>query len=99
MLHPDKCKHPKGQDAFQKLNEAHEWLQDKAAWEGRRQMEQYMEAERDRFRSWIRDGTHLQAGSIEEEINRFFHTMDEALGRLFLEENAGWSILDHWWSN
>ena len=37
LLHPDKCRHARGQEAFRELSDALEWATDRPAWEERQE--------------------------------------------------------------
>ena len=90
MLHPDRCRHPKGHEAFQKLNEANEWALDRPAWEEKQRAQAWRNAEGARFQQWIREGWHLKAGELEEQVQRMFCEVEEALLWVTMEEQ--------WWT-
>jgi hypothetical protein len=59
LVHPDRCHHPRAQEAFDNLGTAYEWSKDKAAWGVQRTLELRSAGLRMSFLRWVQAGRHL----------------------------------------
>ena len=97
QIHPDKCKHQKSGEAFQKLAEAKEWALDKAAWHQKR-LDALIRDELARcFTHWVAGGGALKGCEVEEEISREVLKCEQARDLAEWEEQWGRFVLGTQW--
>ena len=89
-IHPDKCHHPRSREAFQKLGDAKDWVDDREAWYANKQHREMMAHQANLWAAWVTGGGQLKALQTEEEVRRHLGLGEDGMLRIPLEEGAGW---------
>ena len=88
LLHPDKCSHPRAQEAFAKLGDTQTWAVDRQAWEGQQRERQTQQLMSEMATHWFAQGGAVRRWEGEEAIDRTLGLAEEEVARLWLEENC-----------
>ena len=89
LLHPDKCKHPRVVEAFQRLTDAHDWAKDRKDWEQRRLTREQLGVQRQLWNRWVLSGGEMRRAEGEEHLWRRTIEAEEDLNLLLLQEELG----------
>ena len=97
-LHPDKCKHPRGQDAFQRLAEAYKWSYDRSSWEEMQRQKMQEKEPRLKYHRWVAEGGPLIVTWVEEMYGRLVLEIEEDSVWLHQVEQHAFEVLSTEWS-
>ena len=86
LVHPDKCKHPRSSEAFQKVGDAVGWARDKNAWHAAQTARLWSGLRAQRFDRWVARGGNLKALQKAEEVDRELGWAEESWLRIQMEE-------------